>query len=86
MELFSVPKKFPTTVVGSYPKLGPAPEAIKKRREGAISEEEFHRLVRPAILEAVRDQVEAGIDIVSDGEQSREDMVVYFAERLKGYS
>ncbi|MEB3860379.1 MAG: methionine synthase [Desulfurococcales archaeon] len=83
---YSLPRKFPTTVVGSYPKLGPAQEAIKKRREGSISEEEFHEMVRPAILEAVKDQVWAGIDILSDGEQSREDMVVYFAERLRGYS
>jgi len=80
-----LPKAFVTTVVGSYPKFPEATEAIKKRKRGEVSEEEFHELVKPAIERAVRDQVEVGIDVVSDGEQSREDMVVYFAERLRGF-
>ena len=83
---YEVPKKFPTTVVGSYPKLGNASEIIKKRDRNEISEEEFHEKIRDSINEVVKDYLEAGIDIISDGEQSREDMVVYFAQRLKGYS
>lgn len=82
---YVVPKKFPTTVVGSYPKIPPAEEVIRKRRMGEISEQEFHEMVKPAIKAVVEDYLEAGVDIISDGEQSREDMVVYFAERLKGY-
>ncbi len=83
---YEVPKKFPTTVVGSYPKLGNASEIIKKRDRNEISEEEFHEKIRDSINEVVKDYLEAGIDIISDGEQSREDMVVYFAQRLKGYN
>ena len=81
-----VPKYFPTTVVGSYPKLPPAQEALRKARKGEISREEFLRLTREAIRGVVEDQIKAGIDIISDGEQTREDMVVYFAERLRGYA
>jgi 5-methyltetrahydropteroyltriglutamate--homocysteine methyltransferase len=83
---YEVPRKFPTTVVGSYPKVPPAGEVIKKRRAGEISEEEFHELVKPAIKAVVEDYLEAGVDILSDGEQAREDMVVYFAERIEGYA
>lgn len=83
---YSVPKKFPTTVVGSYPKMPVAEEAIKKRRRGEIGESEFHLMAREAIRQVVNDYVEAGVDIISDGEQTREDMVVYFAERLKGFT
>ena len=83
---YEVPRKFPTTVVGSYPKIPPADEAIKKLRSGDIGEEEFRSMVRKAIAEVVRDQIEAGVDIISDGEQAREDMVVYFAERMEGYA
>ena len=86
MAAYEVPRKFPTTVVGSYPKVPPANEIIKKRRAGEISEEEFHELVKPAIKAVVDDYLEAGIDILSDGEQAREDMVVYFAERIEGYA
>ncbi|MCE4608628.1 MAG: methionine synthase [Caldisphaeraceae archaeon] len=82
---YEVPRLFPTTVVGSYPKLGNATELIKKRERGEIGEEEFHTKVRASIDEVVKDYIDAGIDILSDGEQSREDMVVYFAQRLKGY-
>ena len=83
---YQVPRKFPTTVVGSYPKMPPAEEALKKRRQGIVGEEEFHRLARDAIRMVVEDYLWAGVDIISDGEQTREDMVVYFAERLEGYS
>ncbi len=82
---YSVPRKFPTTVVGSHPKIPPSMDLIKKRRNGEISEEEFRELIKRPIRDAVIDMVNAGIDIVSDGEQSREDMVVYFAERIRGY-
>ncbi len=82
---YTVPEKFPTTVVGSYPKLPPAKKALKARRAGEISEEEFRRLVEEAIKGVVEDYIWAGVDIISDGEQSREDMVVYFAEVMGGF-
>ncbi len=82
---YQVPRKFPTTVVGSYPKLPEAKKALKARRAGEISEEEFRRLVEQAIRGVVEDYLWAGVDIISDGEQSREDMVVYFSEILEGY-
>ncbi|MCE4628480.1 MAG: methionine synthase [Desulfurococcales archaeon] len=82
---YEVPRKFPTTVVGSYPKLPPAKEALRRLRKGLASEEEVRPLFEEAIKGVVEDQLWAGIDIISDGEQTREDMVVYFAERVKGY-
>ncbi len=86
MSGFEVPKKFPTTVVGSYPKLDPAPEVLRRYRKREIDDKELHELIKPAIKEVINDYLWAGVDIVSDGEQSREDMVVYFAERMKGYT
>ncbi|MEM1623129.1 MAG: methionine synthase [Sulfolobales archaeon] len=85
MTRYEVPKKFPTTVVGSYPKTEQAENAIKMRKSGRITEEEFKEMIKPSIREVVTDHLWAGIDIVSDGEQARDDMVVYFAERLKGF-
>jgi len=82
---YEVPRKFPTTVVGSYPKLPEAKEALRAYRAGKISREEFRRLVEKAIKGVVEDYLWAGVDIISDGEQSREDMVVYFSEILEGY-
>ena len=82
---YAVPKKFPTTVVGSYPKLPQASKALKLRKRKEIGEEEFRSLIEEAIKGVVEDQIWAGVDIISDGEQSREDMVVYFAEIMEGY-
>ena len=80
-----MPKALVTTVVGSYPLMPEAAEAIRKRKKGEIDEDTFHQLVRPAIKAVIDDYIWAGVDLLSDGEQAREDMVVYFAERMKGY-
>ena len=85
MSDYTLPRAFATTVVGSYPRMKIAEEAIRRRKAGEISEEEFHEIVKPDIREVISDYLWAGIDILSDGEQSREDMVVYFAERIEGY-
>ncbi len=82
---YRLPKAFPTTIVGSYPLMPEAAEAIRKRKRGEIDEETFHELVKPAIKAVIEDYIWAGVDILSDGEQAREDMVVYFAERMGGY-
>ncbi len=82
---YELPKALVTTVVGSYPLMPEAAEAIRRRKRGEISEEEFHELVKPAIKTVIEDYLWAGVDLLSDGEQAREDMVVYFAERMDGY-
>jgi 5-methyltetrahydropteroyltriglutamate--homocysteine methyltransferase len=45
----------------------------------------YKELGADAIKQAVNDQLEAGIDIVSDG-QTRYDMIEYFARAIDGYS
>jgi 5-methyltetrahydropteroyltriglutamate--homocysteine methyltransferase len=74
-----------TTVTGSLPK--PAwlaqPEVLWApwaSDDPALLEEAKHDAVRLAI----RDQEEAGIDIVSDGEQSRQHFVHGILEKIEG--
>ncbi len=86
MGVYEVPKKFPTTVIGSYPKLPEAEEALKLRKSSKVDWSRFRDLVRIAIRGVVGDYIEVGVDVVSDGEQSREDMVVFFAENLRGFT
>jgi len=45
----------------------------------------YSELGKEAIIQSVKDQLEAGIDLVSDG-QTRYDMVEYFARAISGYS
>nr|WP_202385905.1 cobalamin-independent methionine synthase II family protein [Alteraurantiacibacter aestuarii] len=51
----------------------------------AYDEAEFDRVVQAAIDEAVRNQVEAGVSIVSDGELGKVGYSTYIIERLSGF-
>jgi 5-methyltetrahydropteroyltriglutamate--homocysteine methyltransferase len=44
------------------------------------------RLVREAVADVVRQQVEAGIDIVTDGEQGKPSFFGYIVERFNGFT
>src|SRR3972149_7361501 len=73
-----------TTIAGSLPKPAwlAAPRARgAPRRLGAAALDEGKR---DAVRLALRDQEEAGIDIVTDGEQTRRHFVWGFVERLDG--
>src|SRR5712692_11426259 len=78
------PPMLETTIAGSLPKpewLAP-PNTLWApwRLEGRALEEGK----RDAVLLALRDQEEAGIDIVTDGEQTRRHFVWGFVEQLDG--
>jgi 5-methyltetrahydropteroyltriglutamate--homocysteine methyltransferase len=47
---------------------------------------EFERLVRDAVREVVRKQVEAGVTVVSDGEQGKVGFAAYVSGRLNGFN
>ena len=74
----------PTTVIGSYS----MPEWLERAKNDYLSRrvsrrdlDEMHDAVRKA---AIKDQEVAGVDIVSDGEAQRDNMIDYFTERLPG--
>ena len=73
-----------TTIAGSLPK--PAwlaePETLWARWR--VAPDSLHEAQRDAVLVALRDQEAAGIDVVTDGEQSRQHFVHGFLERLDG--
>ncbi len=75
-----------TTVVGSHPRNPRVVEIAEKLRDGRATQEEYDRAVREATKICIDDQIKAGIDIIADGEQGREDMSVFFAERLGGFT
>jgi 5-methyltetrahydropteroyltriglutamate--homocysteine methyltransferase len=75
---------FETTVAGSLPKPAWLAEPNKLwapwRSEGA----ELEAAKRDATILALKEQEDAGLDIVSDGEQSRQHFVHGFLERVEG--
>ncbi len=75
---------FPVTVVGSWPRPAWLLEALHKRQAGQLSFKEFNEVADKAVLEALRYQEEAGVDIVSDGEQRRDNFYSFVVEKLEG--
>ena len=71
-----------TTVVGSYPFPGWLELfGLHSEETGAEDRDEA---VRDAVTVAIADQVEAGLDVITDGEQSRYDFNLSFYAYLEG--
>ncbi len=74
----------PTTVVGSYSMPGWL-ERMKTEYFGRrISRRDLDEIHETASKAAIKDQEVAGIDIVTDGELRRDNMIDYFVERFPG--
>jgi 5-methyltetrahydropteroyltriglutamate--homocysteine methyltransferase len=75
-----------TTFVGSLARPTDLIETLKTKESGqSYDRHAFAVRVRSAVAEAVRRQAEAGVDIVSDGEQGKAGFVIYIGERLTGF-
>jgi 5-methyltetrahydropteroyltriglutamate--homocysteine methyltransferase len=75
-----------TTHVGSLPRPHDLLDMMKARLSGAAyNEATYDARVRRAVSEVVAKQVECGIDIVADGEQSKPGFFTYVRERLSGF-
>jgi 5-methyltetrahydropteroyltriglutamate--homocysteine methyltransferase len=75
---------FPTTVAGSLPKPAWLAEPNKLWPTWRLSGAELDAGKLDATLLAIKEQEDAGIDIVSDGEQSRQHFVHGFLEFVDG--
>ena len=81
-----------TTVIGNYPKIPdmPAPgkwrSAVEKFQKGQLTEAELRQVEDEVTLEAIQDQVDAGVDLITDGQIRWEDGQTHFARRLRGLS
>jgi 5-methyltetrahydropteroyltriglutamate--homocysteine methyltransferase len=69
---------YPVTVVGSWPRPSWLLEAMKRRRG------DLRALQDEAALLAIKYQEDAGVDIVTDGEQRRDNFYSFICDRLDG--
>ncbi len=75
-----------TTHVGSLARPNDLLELMRARSNGEpYDERTYAARVRSAVVEAVRQQVACGIDVPSDGEQSKIGFFQYVRERLSGF-
>ncbi len=79
-------KHIQTTHVGSLPRSEELAALLLRRDHGKeVDEAEFDALVSSEIKRAVRDQVKAGVSIVSDGELGKVGYSTYITSRLSGF-
>src|SRR5436189_3590210 len=71
-----------TTVIGSYPFPGWLEFACQHLDQ--FGEADRTELINDAVAIAVRDQVEAGLDVITDGEQTRLDFNLSFYGFIEG--
>src|SRR5712671_5631943 len=74
----------PTGVVGSYSMPGWLERLKTEYLLRRISRQELDEIHDAAVKAAIKDQEVAGLDIITDGELRRDNMIDYFAERLPG--
>jgi 5-methyltetrahydropteroyltriglutamate--homocysteine methyltransferase len=74
----------PTTVIGSYSMPSWLEKAKNDYLQRKLSRHDLEDMYDAARKAAIKDQEVAGVDIVSDGELQRDNMIDYFAERLPG--
>ncbi len=75
-----------TTHVGSLARPDSLTPLLRLKETGQpYDREELERQVREAVTDVVRKQIEAGIDIVTDGEQSKASFFGYIIERFSGF-
>jgi 5-methyltetrahydropteroyltriglutamate--homocysteine methyltransferase len=81
-----------TTAIGNYPKIPNRPRPAKLRsaiarfERGEMGPDELRRVEDEVTLEVIQEQVEAGLDIVTDGQIRWDDDQTYFARRMDGFA
>jgi 5-methyltetrahydropteroyltriglutamate--homocysteine methyltransferase len=75
-----------TTHVGSLPRGEAVVEQLLLRENGEkVDGATFDRAMREGVSQVVKQQVETGIDVVSDGETSKISYATYMKDRLSGF-
>jgi 5-methyltetrahydropteroyltriglutamate--homocysteine methyltransferase len=75
---------FPTTIAGSLPKPGWLAETHKLWPQWKADGQELRQAKLDATLLWIKAQEDAGVDVVTDGEQSRQHFVHGFLEQVEG--
>ena len=71
-----------TTVIGSYPFPGWLEFAVRNLHEFGNADKE--EMIEDAVIAAIHDQASAGLDVITDGEQTRLDFNLSFYGFIKG--
>ena len=75
---------FDVTQVGSWPRSRDLLKALRDRQKGRMTREEFERVADAEVRRCVQHQVDAGVDVVVDGEHRRDNFYSFVTDKLDG--
>jgi methionine synthase II (cobalamin-independent) len=75
---------FTVTQTGSWPRSETLLRALDDRQQGRMSREQFDQLADGEVRRAVELQLKAGVDVVVDGEQRRDNFYSFLTDKLDG--
>ena len=75
---------FDVTQVGSWPRTKELLRALRGRQKGELTREQFDAVADGEVRRCVQHQLEAGVDVVVDGEQRRDSFYSFVTEKVAG--
>lgn len=75
---------FTTTQVGSWPRSRELLQALRLRQKGELNRQQFDRIADSEVRRCVQHQLDAGMDIIVDGEQRRDNFYSFITDKLDG--
>src|SRR6266536_2802127 len=82
----ATPQRFPTTHIGSLPRSEELIQIMFAREDGIpLDRAGLEAKIVEAVERVVARQLEAGIDIINDGEMSKPSYATYVKDRLDGF-
>lgn len=75
---------FPVTQVGSWPRSRVLLKALRDKQKGRITQEEFDQVANKEAERCVNYQLDAGVDILVEGEHHRDNFYSFLTDKLEG--
>lgn len=75
---------FTVTQVGSWPRSRDLLRALRDKQAGRLARADFERLADAEVRRCVEAQVAAGVDLLVDGEQRRDNFYSFITDKLDG--
>jgi len=75
---------FDVTQVGSWPRSRTLLKALRAKQKNEISREAFNAIADEEVRRCVKIQLDAGVDVIVDGEQRRDNFYSFITDKVDG--
>lgn len=82
--MYKSDKLFPVTQVGSWPRSRILLKALRDKQKGRITQTEFDQIANQEAERCAKYQLEAGVDILVEGEHHRDNFYSFLTDKLNG--